>query len=333
MVELLLAILAAQSANPTIWKQGVRFRLSQTRLPTNTSGSAVRWTARAPILLWEVEASSPGTSSDFRAWRWSQAGGYESLGSFGPQWDMFADAISGDGQKIAVDGLNREAPSATDGFSPSRGGFGTPSTGLVRLPDLSASPVNGTEITYSRAFGISRDGSTIVGESRSADGLVQAAYWRGGQAFGLGYLPGAALPTDRFAFSVGTTRALAANADGSVVVGRSIGVTNNLAWRWTSASGMQDLNLFATNAGVNLGGFVLTDAVGLSRQRSVHHRQFLQRRAKPVSRLRPVHRRSAPPPTSGTVSFLPGLPGDRGRALLPSSVHDLTADGSKVSGG
>ncbi len=272
----------------------------------------------------------PGTSSDFRAWRWSQAGGYESLGSFGPQWDMFADAISGDGQKIAVDGLNREAPSATDGFH-QVAGLWTPSTGLVRLPDLSASPVNGTEITYSRAFGISRDGSTIVGESRSADGLVQAAYWRGGQAFGLGYLPGAALPTDRFAFSVGTTRALAANADGSVVVGRSIGVTNNLAWRWTSASGMQDLNLFATNAGVNLGGFVLTDAVGLS-----DNGQYITgnsfNAAQSQSRGYVLSIAAAPPPASGTASFLPGLPGTE-ESVAPSSVHDLTADGSKVSGG
>ena len=243
----------------------------------------------------------------------------------GPSWRVKKDAISGDGQKIAVDGLNREAPSATDGFH-QVAGLWTPSTGLVRLPDLSASPVNGTEITYSRAFGISRDGSTIVGESRSADGLVQAAYWRGGQAFGLGYLPGAALPTDRFAFSVGTTRALAANADGSVVVGRSIGVTNNFAWRWTSASGMQDLNLFATNAGINLGGFVLTDAVGLS-----DNGQYITgnsfNAAQSQSRGYVLSIAAAPPPTSGTVSFLPA---DAGGTF--TTAEDISSDGSFVAG-
>jgi uncharacterized membrane protein len=197
-----------------------------------------------------------------RAYRWSPTGGYQILGTFGVQWDMFVGDISGDGQKIAVVGVNREVPFFQ------AAGLWTQGTGLVRLPDLSLSPTNGITslLTHSRAFGISRDGSTVVGQSRGGNGLVQAVYWRGGTVTGLGFLSGCS-PTSPFESSDCVTSALAANADGSVIVGRSLLAANNgndLAWRWTAASGMQDLNLFATNAGINLGGYVLTDAVGLS---------------------------------------------------------------------
>lgn len=202
-------------------------------------------------------------SNKFDAWRWSRLGGYESLGSFGPMWDMFTTAISGDGQKIAIDGVNLELDSLGNLFNEAAG-FWTPTTGLVRLNDLSSAPVNGTISPLSRSFGISRDGSTIVGASRGADGFVQAVYWRGTNAFGLGFIPGASLPTDRNEFAIGATNALAANLDGSIIVGRSFGANNNLAWRWTAASGMQDLNIFAVNAGINLNGAILTDAVGIS---------------------------------------------------------------------
>ncbi len=179
---------------------------------------------------------------------------------------MFAEGISGDGQKVAINGLNREVFSPNDGFQ-QVAAYWTQSTGLTRLVDLSSAPVNGTELTYSRAVGISRDGSTIFGESRGNDGFVQAAYWRGNNVFGLGYLTGVTLPTERSAFANGSTRALAANLDGTIIVGKSFGTIlnqNDIAWRWTATSGMQDLNIFAQNAGINLNGYKLTEAVGLS---------------------------------------------------------------------
>lgn len=216
-----------------------------------------------------TSGSIPNANSPFNAWRWSRSGGYENLGNFGgvgTNWDMFTEAISGDGQKIAVTGLNTEVFAPNDGFH-TVAGYWTPTSGLVRLPDLSSSPVNGTELTYSRPWGISRDGNVIVGQSRGSDGLVQAAYWRGNNVFGLGFLQGANLPTDRDAFATGSTRALAANLDGSIIVGKSMGTIlnqNDTAWRWTATSGMQDLNIFAQNAGINLNGYKLTEAVGLS---------------------------------------------------------------------
>jgi hypothetical protein len=80
---------------------------------------------------------------------------------------------------------------------------------------------------------------------------------------GLGFLPGLT-PSSVDPFAVNATRAFAANVDGSIIVGAAQSATSSTAWRWTATSGMQDLNLIATNAGLNLNGFVLTDAVGIS---------------------------------------------------------------------
>src|SRR5262249_13129296 len=57
------------------------------------------------------------------------------------------------------------------------------------------------------------------------------------------------------------SRALAANHDGSVIVGTSFTsqqTTSNHAFRWTAATGMQDLNKLAG------GNMVLTFATGVS---------------------------------------------------------------------
>ncbi|WP_310531808.1 autotransporter outer membrane beta-barrel domain-containing protein [Novosphingobium sp.] len=221
---------------------------------------------------------STGYEQDrYRAYRWTEAGGYQSLGEFAvpaddrshfTEWGIMARAISGNGGTIAGDTLdtkynvdpvtfvrNFDAP-VFENF----GGFvWTEALGLQRLPDLSASK-------YSFVSGISRDGGTVVGASRGADGHVQAVYWRGGSVVGLGYLPGSLQPISATTGAENSTFALAASSDGSFIVGRANGVTfrTDKAWRWSAATGMQDLNVFAQNAGLNLNGFVLNDAVGVS---------------------------------------------------------------------
>lgn len=91
-------------------------------------------------------------------------------------------------------------------------------------------------ILESRAFGISADGSTIVGDSRSATGL-QAFRWRLETGMvGLGDLPGGAFE--------GT--GIGVSADGSVVVGSSSSTGSTIlgreeAFRWTAATGMVGL--------------------------------------------------------------------------------------------
>jgi probable HAF family extracellular repeat protein len=61
--------------------------------------------------------------------------------------------------------------------------------------------------------------------------------------------------------------ALGVSADGSVVVGYSNYDGNNNvghAFRWTTATGMKDLNTLLANAGVNMTGITLASATAVS---------------------------------------------------------------------
>jgi hypothetical protein len=138
-------------------------------------------------------------------------------------------------------------------------------SGLVVLPRLSA----GTKVTAG-AVAVSRDGSTIVGYSTRRTvtlpgGTVvavepQAVRWTGaGYATleNLGTLPGA---------TAIDSRAQAVSPDGTIVVGRALGTGNaDRAFIWDAAHGMRDLAaVLASEHGLDLTGWVLTDALGVS---------------------------------------------------------------------
>ena len=183
-----------------------------------------------------------------RVYRYSPTTGYQSLGTLGATWSMSTTAISGDGNVIAGNAFDTAAA------TPVQTAFRwTAGVGLQALPSLASTVPVGLSVSAS-ANAISRDGSTVIGNSRGSDGLLQAVFWKSGAITGLGFVPGSTPASAE-------TDALAANADGSIIVGTS---SANRAWRWTSASGMQDLNLIAANAGLNRNGYVLTDAVGVS---------------------------------------------------------------------
>ena len=83
----------------------------------------------------------------------------------------------------------------------------------------------------SRAFGVSSDGSVVVGRGTSASG-TEASLWTSGSGMvGLGDLAGGSF------FS----RAHGVSNDGSVVVGIATSASGNEAFRWTSGSGMVSL--------------------------------------------------------------------------------------------
>lgn len=71
---------------------------------------------------------------------------------------------------------------------------------------------------------------------------------------GLGGLPGGVFQSDAYATSY----------DGSVVVGRSFSSLGWEAFVWTPDAGMQSLSERLTAAGVDLNGWFLIDAVGVS---------------------------------------------------------------------
>ncbi|HTU11952.1 MAG TPA: autotransporter domain-containing protein [Allosphingosinicella sp.] len=263
---------------PFVWTQsGGYLRLpdvdanTRARFATavSTTGQYVVVNAGSFISLDDLGSGVGGVNVS-SAYRWTETGGYQSLGQFGPppaatpgvtiNWGISGSGISGDGSIIvgtASDGTPGTI-GTTQGFA-RRGTsafFWTEAQGLQRLPFLSAAPAGSAANTWAQASGISRDGSTIVGGSIGADGLVQAVYWRGGAITGLGFLPGT-VPADF------ETYATAANADGSVIVGDGFGSTSR-AWRWSVGTGMQDLNEIARLAGLDLRGFVLESATGVS---------------------------------------------------------------------
>ena len=87
--------------------------------------------------------------------------------------------------------------------------------------------------TYSRANGISRDGSTIFGWNDQEDGYRSGVIWQNGVAIDL---------TDNDGNPIG--EALAASSDGSVVVGANYGGSME-AWRWTAETGAQPIGVLA----------------------------------------------------------------------------------------
>jgi len=105
----------------------------------------------------------------------------------------------------------------------------TAATGMKRLP------VNRTD-TFSRANGISHNGSIVFGWNDQTDGYRTGVIWQNGQPIDL---------VDADGNPVG--EALAATADGSVVVGGGYYTANGSeAWRWTAATGTQPIGILPT---------------------------------------------------------------------------------------
>jgi uncharacterized membrane protein len=99
----------------------------------------------------------------------------------------------------------------------------------------------------SRAWGISRDGSTIVGEVMTGGGL-QAAKWRGGgSAQVLVPIPGLA------------SSARSVSADGSVIAGSIAATGGSAALRWTAAGGAEVLGFLPGGVGTAAGGAISDD--------------------------------------------------------------------------
>jgi probable HAF family extracellular repeat protein len=80
---------------------------------------------------------------------------------------------------------------------------------------------------YSKAYGVSANGSVVVGGATSASGAEAFRWTSGGGMVGLGDLPGGNFMSSAFDVS----------ADGSVVVGHSNSASGYEAFRWTSGGG------------------------------------------------------------------------------------------------
>jgi probable HAF family extracellular repeat protein len=92
---------------------------------------------------------------------------------------------------------------------------------------------------WSKATGVSADGSVVVGSARNAAGQLRAFRWTAARGMqNLGSLGG------------GGSEATAVSADGSVVVGWAWNAKGRKrAFRWTAARGMQDLGTLPGSGG------------------------------------------------------------------------------------
>lgn len=183
-----------------------------------------------------------GNSGSSEAFRW-QSGTMTGLGFLPGGSIKFsqANAVSADGSTVVGNSISS---SGNEAFSWSSGSL----TGLGDLPGGSFA---------STANDISADGTVIVGQGASITG-DEASLWIAGKMFGLGDLPG----------SFVAATATATSLDGSVIVGNGTTGTEaspvSEAFIWDEIHGMRNLKDLLTARGIDMTGWQLTEATGIS---------------------------------------------------------------------
>jgi uncharacterized membrane protein len=173
-----------------------------------------------------------GQNGENRAFRWTSAGGMESLGALPGHFGVsIATGVSGNGSEIV--GISGGSGTARRAFQWSSAGMSE----LSLLPNAYDSDANA----------ISSDGTTIVGTIRFApsSNSVAVRWTRSGIVEQLGTLDAGARAT---------------NANGTLVVGDS----SSGPFLWSNVLGMANLNTYLPSLGVNLTGWMLTNATGIS---------------------------------------------------------------------
>lgn len=165
---------------------------------------------------------------------WTAAGGIEELGLMPGGSYSWADAVSADGSVIVGYG-DYDGHLAAARW--------TEKTGVQPLPGLPDA------VVASQASGISPDSSMIVGFLHQ-----DAIKWTEREGIvSLGHFEGA-----------GWAHALDLSADGSLIVGYNSFDKGQVAFIWTQREGMQPLQDVLSDAGVDLKGWALRYATGIS---------------------------------------------------------------------
>jgi probable HAF family extracellular repeat protein len=171
-----------------------------------------------------------------RAFRWTQTGGTVVLGVLPGDTNSFGFGVSGDG--LVVVGQSANALVA-------RAFRWTQTTGMV---DLGALP----GASYTIATATNYDGSVVVGYSVNPS--AHAVQWKSAGIMALPELLGAT-----------SSEAYAINYDGSVIVGsNSFASGPSQATVWTTKGGVQGIGNLLVARGVNLTGWSLFEAKGVS---------------------------------------------------------------------
>jgi probable HAF family extracellular repeat protein len=136
--------------------------------------------------------------------------------------DLLPAAMSGSVTGISADGTVVVGESGAQAFRWTRAS-GTVALGFI--PSASSQ--------YSYAWGVSADGSSVVGWGYNANNQNEAFRWREGT----GIVPLGVLP------NADSSQAYAVNGDGSVVVGQSGVAGSSRVFRWTEASDMVEITM------------------------------------------------------------------------------------------
>ncbi|MCH7604035.1 MAG: hypothetical protein IIB54_14845, partial [Planctomycetes bacterium] len=192
-----------------------------------------------------VVGVSSGVNGISEAFRWTSGGGMVGLGQLEGGISFRRSrtrAVSGDGSVLV-------GVSTTNTFSEFEAFRWTSGDGMVGLGDLAFG------IFRSNAFGVSADGSVVVGHGASGSGQEAFRWTSGGGMVGLGDLAGGSF--ESWAFGV--------SADGSVVVGHSRTALGLEAFIWDAVNGMQNLRVvLESQLGLDLTGWTLGNARGIS---------------------------------------------------------------------
>ncbi len=202
--------------------------------PSRLGSSAYGVSADGSVVVGESQIAGTGAQ---HAFRWTSAGMVD-LGTLGGTQSQ-ARAANADGAVVV--GFSESVTSSNDHHA-----FRWTSAGMVDLGTLGG--------TQSQANAVNADGAVVVGSSIITGNTGTHAFrWTSAGMIDLGTLGGT------------NSSASGVSANGSVVVGIS-NITGEVAhaFRWTSPTGMQDLNKLLANAGVNMTGITLAYAWAVS---------------------------------------------------------------------
>ncbi len=192
------------------------------------------------------EIVGPPTGPRSRAFRWTESGGMEDLGTLTDDLTSSADAISRSGEIVVGFSSNPETSNG-EAF------LWTETSGMQGLGHLPGG-------NFSRATDLS-DNGVIVGGSSGPNNVgdpfffTEAFRWtESGGMVGLGDLPGG------LTFSI----ANAVSADGSVIVGTGFNEDGPRPFYWTESSGMIPLQDYLEGVGLDLSGWTLTGVSDIS---------------------------------------------------------------------
>ncbi len=257
-------------------------------LPGGTSGIGTGLSGDGSVVTgWEASGTA-------RAFRWTSGGGFQNIGVLPGGTGASANGINGDGTAIVG---RSGSPSGTRAFR-------WTSAGMVNLGTLPGGSAGSSE-----ALAISTDGSAIAGVSATPTRDRAFRWTSGGGMENLGVLPGHASsiafaisgngavvagvsnPPPSPSFPLGSTafrwtssggmqglgiltgfdfsETSGVNGDGSAIVGGCGSNSGGVAFLWTPALGMVDLNTYLPTLGLNLAGWRLDRAAAISSNGSV----------------------------------------------------------------